>query len=163
MKPLKEYDYDLWTSVENGEKKYWVRVKYTGEVSEVSQEVLRFLRSEEKKMRRTNEKLQDQRGDLYLNFSYSDETGVKWLIDPWDFVSEVVSKSLIEELERNLSDRQMDIYRCCLINGMGLRDYARFNHISFGTVASGIAAIRKKFKNIYFGTRSNAKKMSVDK
>lgn len=163
MKPLKEYDYDLWTSVKNGEKKCWVRVKRTGEVSEVSQEVLRFLRTEEKKIRRENEKLQDQQGNLYLNLGYSDETGVNWLVDPRDFVSEVVSISLIEELERNLSDRQMDIFRCCLIDGMGLRDYARFNHISFGTVASGINAIRKKFKKIYFGTLSNANKMSVDK
>ncbi len=50
MKTPKEFDYDLWTT-EDG--KYMVRVKSTGEVTEVERDVMRVLRAEEKKMRRS--------------------------------------------------------------------------------------------------------------
>ena len=52
MKALKEFDYNLWTTEENGVKKYFVGVKATGEVTEVDAEVMKVLRNEEKKMRR---------------------------------------------------------------------------------------------------------------
>ena len=45
-----EFDYDLWTT-EDG--KCMVRVKLTGEVTEVDRDVMRILRSEEKKLRRS--------------------------------------------------------------------------------------------------------------
>ena len=45
-----EFDYDLWTT-EDG--KCMVRVKRTGEVSEVDREVMKVLRAEEKKLRRS--------------------------------------------------------------------------------------------------------------
>ena len=34
MYKSKEFDYDLWTTTENGTKHYWARVKATGEVTE---------------------------------------------------------------------------------------------------------------------------------
>ena len=45
-----EFDYDLWTT-EDG--KCMVRVKRTGEVSEVDRKVMRILRAEEKRIRRS--------------------------------------------------------------------------------------------------------------
>ena len=47
MKALKEFDYNLWTTEENGVKKYFVGVKATGEVTEVDAEVMKVLRNEE--------------------------------------------------------------------------------------------------------------------
>ena len=44
------FDYDLWTT-EDG--KCMVRVKKTGEVSEVNRDVMRVLRAEEKRIRRS--------------------------------------------------------------------------------------------------------------
>ena len=44
-----EFDYDLWTT-EDG--KCMVRIKSTGEVTEVDREVMKALRAEEKWMRR---------------------------------------------------------------------------------------------------------------
>ena len=44
-----EFDYDLWTT-EDG--KCMVRVKSTGEVTEVDRKVMRILRAEEKRLRR---------------------------------------------------------------------------------------------------------------
>ena len=52
MKALKDFDYNLWTTEENGVKKYFVGIKATGEVTEVDAEVMKLLRNEEKKMRR---------------------------------------------------------------------------------------------------------------
>lgn len=45
-----EFDYDLWTT-EDG--KCMVRVKITGEVTEVDREVMKILRAEEKMLRRS--------------------------------------------------------------------------------------------------------------
>lgn len=45
-----EFDYDLWTT-EDG--KCMVRVKSTGEVTEVDRKVMRILRAEEKRIRRS--------------------------------------------------------------------------------------------------------------
>ena len=45
-----EFDYDLWTT-EDG--KCMVRVKSTGEVTEVDRKVMKMLRAEEKRIRRS--------------------------------------------------------------------------------------------------------------
>ena len=45
-----EFDYDLWTT-EDG--KCMVRVKSTGEVTEVDRKVMKILRTEEKRIRRS--------------------------------------------------------------------------------------------------------------
>ena len=44
MKALKDFDYNLWTTGENGVKKYFVGIKATGEVTEVDAEVMKLLR-----------------------------------------------------------------------------------------------------------------------
>lgn len=36
MKKLKEFEYEIWATEEDGEKKYWVRIKYTDEITQVS-------------------------------------------------------------------------------------------------------------------------------
>ena len=36
MKALREFDYDLWAIVDNGKKRYFARVKATGEETEIS-------------------------------------------------------------------------------------------------------------------------------
>ena len=48
MKIIREFDYDLWAINDNGRKRFYVRVKETGEEAEVSQEVMRYLMSQEK-------------------------------------------------------------------------------------------------------------------
>lgn len=45
-----EFDYDLWTTEEG---KCMVRIKATGEITEVERSVMQVLRSEEKRLRRT--------------------------------------------------------------------------------------------------------------
>lgn len=163
MKTPKGYDYDLWTTVENGEKKYWVRVKKTGDVSEVSQEIMRFLRSEEKSIRRMKEPSKDRESDLSLDAIYDDDCSDSWLIDAKNVADVVMARLLAEELIQSLPDRQIDVYFSCMIDGMSIREYCRQRHLSFGAAISAVEAIRKKFEKIYYGTRSKDKKLSVVK
>ena len=51
----KKFDYDLWTTNDEGIKRYWVRIRATQEVVEVDLKTLRFLRTEEKKIFRKTE------------------------------------------------------------------------------------------------------------
>lgn len=64
MKSLKEFDYDLWTTNENSITKYWVRVKSTGEVTEVDIKTMRVLRNSEKAMRRQIADEQENSGTI---------------------------------------------------------------------------------------------------
>ncbi len=52
MRTPKEFDYDLWTTKEN---RCMVRVKATGVECEVSLEIFRLLRAEEKRVRRSSQ------------------------------------------------------------------------------------------------------------
>ena len=59
-----EFDYDLWTT-EDG--KCMVRIKATGEVTEVERTVMQVLRSEEKRFRRAMSLDQEADRDGYPN------------------------------------------------------------------------------------------------
>ncbi|MFR1826659.1 MAG: hypothetical protein ACLSXD_07975 [Lawsonibacter sp.] len=83
------FDYDLWTT-EDG--KCMVRVKRTGEVSEVDRKVMRILRAEEKRIRRSygsDNTSEDEDGaeklsDTVLSLDAMPEDDVKsaaWLAD----------------------------------------------------------------------------------
>ena len=48
METLKEFDYDLWAIEENRRKRYFARIKATGEEMEISLEVMRLLLDQEK-------------------------------------------------------------------------------------------------------------------
>ena len=83
------FDYDLWTT-EDG--KCMVRVKKTGEVSEVNRDVMRVLRAEEKRIRRSygsdstseDEDSAEKSSDSVLSLDAMPEDDVKsaaWLAD----------------------------------------------------------------------------------
>ena len=73
MYKSKEFDYDLWTTQEGGIKRYWARVKATGEVAEISIEIMRCLRTEEKRIYREIETSQQRGSMLSLEFLYDEE------------------------------------------------------------------------------------------
>lgn len=81
MKALKDFDYNLWTTEENGIKKYFVGIKATGEVTEVDAEVMKLLRNEEKKMRRHIEEEIELGTPLSLDSAAGDESNSTWLTD----------------------------------------------------------------------------------
>ena len=107
MKTLKEFDYDLWAIEENGRKRYFARIKATGEEAEVSLEVMRLLLSQEKQMRREYAKQQTLGPVLSLDAirdgGSMDESA--WLLDTRQRIdSEVLTAELADAFCKTLTD-----------------------------------------------------------
>ena len=99
-----EFDYDLWTT-EDG--KCMVRVKITGEVTEVDREVMKILRAEEKMLRRSygsdgaseDEDGEEKTSDAVLSLDAMPEDDVKtaaWLADSYDLAKEVTMQLMVK-------------------------------------------------------------------
>jgi hypothetical protein len=145
MKTPREFDYNLWTTGESEEKKYWVKIKATGEVTEISHEVMKYLRSEEKRMRREAMEVSNGKSPLHLNIITNDENAEYWLSDSFSVEDEVLTKISIEKFLCTLTLRQQDIYRSCMEGGMMATEYAEKNSLHRNTVLSEISVIREKF------------------
>ena len=147
MKTLKEFDYDLWAIEENGRKRYFARIKATGEEAEVSLEVMRLLLSQEKQMRREYAKQQTIGPVLSLDAIHDggsmDEAA--WLLDTRQRIdSEVLTAELTDAFCKTLTDSQRSIFRECLIEGKSQSAYAAEHGISVPMVNKQIRAIRGK-------------------
>jgi hypothetical protein len=152
MKTLKEFDYDLWAIEENGRKRYFARIKATGEEAEVSLEVMRLLLRQEKQMRREYAKQQTIGPVLSLDAirdgGSMDESA--WLLDTRQRIdSEVLTAELTDAFCKTLTDSQRSIFTECLIEGKSQTAYAAEHGISVPMVNKQIRAIRGKAK-IYF-------------
>jgi hypothetical protein len=152
MKTLKEFDYDLWAIEENGRKRYFARIKATGEEAEVSLEVMRLLLRQEKQMRREYAKQQTIGPVLSLDAirdgGSMDEAA--WLLDVRQRIdSEVLTAELTDAFCKTLTDSQRSIFTECLIEGKSQTAYAAEHGISVPMVNKQIRAIRGKAK-IYF-------------
>ena len=113
MKTLKEFDYDLWAIEENGRKRYFARIKATGEETEVSLEVMRLLLRQEKQMRREYAKQQTIGPVLSLDAirdgGSMDEAA--WLLDMRQRIdSEVLTAELTDAFCKTLTDSQRSIF-----------------------------------------------------
>ena len=152
-----EFDYDLWTT-EDG--KCMVRVKATGETTEVDREVMKALRNEEKKLRRsydTGGASDSEDGEetqpssvLSLDAVPEDEVNAPtWLADPHDFTNEVVTKIQEAEFMEQLTAREREVFLFCIQYGGSQQEYAASSGLSISRVCKLVAAIRKKAK-IFF-------------
>lgn len=150
-----EFDYDLWTT-EDG--KCMVRVKLTGEVTEVAREVMKILRAEEKKLRRsfTGDASEDgeDRVDTILSLDYVSYEGGEdmdpaWLEDKSRMEDEVVMDMMIKEFAQSLTPKQLDVFQRCLVGGLSLREYSREKGISNQAISDINKAVQKKFKKFY--------------
>ena len=154
-----EFDYDLWTT-EDG--KCMVRVKLTSEVTEVERDVMKLLRAEEKKLRRSftgsssDEKEDAEQSVLSLELLPDDDVkAAAWLADPHDLLNEVTMKLHEAEFRKSLTERQLDVYEKCLLGGMTIREYARKNNIDVRAVFDAKAAVQKKFEKVFKGYSTN--------
>ena len=147
MKTLKEFDYDLWAIEENGRKRYFARIKATGEETEVSLEVMRLLLRQEKQMRREYAKQQTLGPVLSLD-AICDGGSVDESAWMWDMRqridSEVLTAELTDAFCKTLTDSQRSIFRECLIEGKSQSAYAAEHGISVPMVNKQIRAIRGK-------------------
>ena len=157
-----EFDYDLWTT-EDG--KCMVRVKATGETTEVDREVMKALRNEEKKLRRsydTGGASDSEDGEetqpssvLSLDAVPEDEVNAPtWLADPHDFTNEVVTKIQEAEFMEQLTAREREVFLFCIMNprcDMRYRtQYTIRNNIYIGFNFADTILISKSSQSIYF-------------
>ena len=154
------FDYDLWTT-EDG--KCMVRVKRTGEVSEVDRKVMRILRAEEKRLRRSygsDNTSEDEDGaekisDTVLSLDAMPEDDVKtaaWLADSYDLAKEVTMQLMVKTFYAGLTEKQRGVFEHCMIAGESLSSYAREIGVDYTTVQETRNALRKKFKKFFSGT-----------
>ena len=154
------FDYDLWTT-EDG--KCMVRVKRTGEVSEVDRKVMRILRAEEKRIRRSygsDNTSEDEDGaekisDTVLSLDAMPEDDVKtaaWLADSYDLAKEVTMQLMVKTFYAGLTEKQCGVFEHCMIAGESLSSYAREIGVDYTTVQETRNALRKKFKKFFSGT-----------
>ena len=146
-----EFDYDLWTT-EDG--KCMVRIKRTGEVTEVDHEVMKILRREEKQLRRSYGSSTEQEGDesenpadsiLSLDALPDDEVNSSsWLADPYDFVHDLMFQSLVKDFIRTLTRNQAIVFYHCMWRGESVEEYAREKGIRPQSVRETSYYIRRK-------------------
>ena len=161
------FDYDLWTT-EDG--KCMVRVKRTGEVSEVDRKVMRILRAEEKRIRRSygsDNTSEDEDGaekisDTVLSLDAMPEDDVKsaaWLADSRDCMEELITALKEKELLSILTEKQRELYLAMTREGLTLREFARRKGIGIRAAFDLKAAVQKKIsKNFFERYSTNGKK-----
>ena len=161
MYKSKEFDYDLWTTQEGGIKRYWARVKATGEVAEISIEIMRCLRTEEKRIYREIETSQQRGSMLSLEFLY-DEEKEGWLSDCGIGASEMENTLTEEAFRQLLTPAQLSVFDECLIRGESQKAYAAAHGVTFQMVNKHIHAIRKKAKKYFWQWLKKRPEMSVE-
>ena len=157
MKTPIEFDYDLWTT-EDG--KCMVRVKSTGEVTEVDREVMRLLRAEEKKLRRTygtrdlseEEKRDNSSLGIILSLDSLPDDEVKtasWLADSKNYTDDVLTDILLGDFKQTLNPLYLSVFESCIMNGTTVRQYAAEHNISKSYVSKIENALKEKLKNFF--------------
>ena len=153
MKTLHEFDYDLWAIEDNGKKRYFARIKATGEETEISLKVMRLLLAQEKQMRREYAKRQSVGTVLSLDSVSSgddvDEAG--WLQDTQQKIdAEILWEETKNDFCKVLTHNQLSIFNECLIDGKSVIEYAAEHGVARRSLYNAIELIRKKAKK-YFG------------
>ncbi|HHU06770.1 MAG TPA: sigma-70 family RNA polymerase sigma factor [Clostridiaceae bacterium] len=151
MKTLKDFDYDLWAIEENGKKRYFARVKATGEETEIDLNVMRLLLSQEKQMRREYARQQIEGTILNLN-AICDSCNMDeaaWMADTHHIDSDLLYTDIKTEFCKLLTDSQRSVFIECLIEGKSQTEFALDHRISIPMVNKQIRAIRKKAKKFF--------------
>ena len=145
-----EFDYDLWTT-EDG--KCMVRIKATGEVTEVERTVMQVLRSEEKRLRRASSSEQGPNTEgkspptvLSLDVLPEDVTGSRWLVDTCDYAEEISTKLLEKSLRESLTPTQYGIYQACILHGVATKPMRTKWESAIRVSKTQSASFRKKRK-----------------
>ena len=123
-------------------------MRATGEVTEISHEVMCFLRSEEKRLYREIAQLQKYGSTLSLDIP-NDEEKESWFEDHGFGVSEMETELNKEDFRKLLTDRQREIFDYCLMDGNSVRKYAREKGLDHKTVLEAVEAIKEKAKKFF--------------
>ena len=139
-----------------------VRVKITGEVTEVDRKVMRILRAEEKRLRRskhgvpisgTEGKTAEERASVlslsYVSYEGCEDLEPYWLIDSSSMEESVMFWMSEKEFRATLTPKQLDIYLNCIIGGQSKIDYAAANNMQRQSVYNAATLIMKKAKYFF--------------
>ena len=137
MLNLKDFDYILW---KDSEGRCFVKVKYTDEVTEVSEQVFKNLRNEEKRIYRelelrdklySEEEEERTKASVMFPSSYFSEIELEEnesesfvLEDMCNFEDEVICKDLEEKFLMLLTKTQKEVFIDVLLGGETQRDFA---------------------------------------
>lgn len=160
MYKAKDFDYDLWTSPDG---KCFVRVRSTGEVSEISEETMKFLRAEEKRLFREQELKKNLNSDdlriktkasicFPLSFDiYSDDENEDsvWLKSNENIEEDQAAKDTEQQFLHTLTDYQREVFICVMKNGESQMSFAARHNITDRAVRRVIEKIQKKAKNFF--------------
>jgi len=144
-----EFDYDLWTT-EDG--KCMVRVKRTGEVTEVDRKVMRMLRAEEKRIRRAMKEDDDDEDATLLSLDTHPEDENRespWAEDPFDFTEEIAFREVERGFFASLTDIQKEIYTAVIVERVTPFHYAKSKGVSASSVSQQMKAIRNRAKKYF--------------
>lgn len=146
MKTPEEFDYDLWTTEEDSVKHYWTRIKATGEVSEVSHEVMKYLRSLEAQIHRKLEAERERGGsDLSLDAVPTGGSDSAWATDPKNMEEDVISCLVTEEFRDILTDKQRSLFDVRYAGDLNCSKFAKSHGLNHKTVLESVGAIQKKY------------------
>ena len=160
-----EFDYDIW---KEDDGTYMVRLKDTGEVTPATPEVVRFLWREEKRVSKECALFDENKaGDpeyvrkylfhhpLSLNVSpehmgEDDEAyGEEWYPSGANTENEALFNLMRAEIADQLSPRQRNAFKKCLLGEMGIYEYARTEKISFQSAYRTLQIVKEKMKKIF--------------
>ena len=116
-----EFDYDLWTTEEG---KCMVRIKATGEITEVERSVMQVLRSEEKRLRRTispeqGPSREGKTAPTVLSLDMIEElTRLKKLLEELEEPLDRFDEKLFTEIVQTISISRRDEMTVTLIGGL---------------------------------------------
>lgn len=153
MKTHIEFDYDLWTTVENGKKRYWTRVKASGEVAEVNEEIFRYMNNEDKKIRRQISDANDVTGTIY-SLDAANEDGITILDslrDSFDLEQTVEIETLIKNFKESLTEHQKDFFVEVIEQGDSLSAFGRAHGITRIAAHHLEKKVTEKLKRFYVG------------
>lgn len=136
----KDFDYVMWIE----DNRFFVRIKRTNEVCEISPETMKFLRYEEKKIRRRAETDGKQKDNFMIDIDVLIDTLIYQNPEIY-----VLRKLSWEELIDKMTDKQYAVYVECLVEGKTLTEYARSVGITRKGASTHVQGIRNKAKKIF--------------
>ena len=146
-----DFDYDLWTT-EDG--KCMVRVKLTGEVTEVDRDVMRILRAEEKRLRRSYTTLDEdeKHSNSFLSVDMlpnNDEAASSWLVSVNNMEDDVLTSIMETEFVSLLTEYQREVYMSCMKGSMTCKEFAASHGNTPQGVHQTVTLIRVRAKEFF--------------
>lgn len=157
MKTPKEFDYDLFKDQEG---KCFIRIKRTGDVTEVSDETFRLLRNEAMAMYREQKGIPvyGKKDGKSIVITYTTLLSIElgdaektpaWLAYDPNIEELVYTQTAEEAFKQELTARQRDIFENCMLKGVSAAEYARNNKVSKPLVSKYVKQIQKIAKKFF--------------